>query len=182
MAVSYDDIKEDYERVRHNITNDLTLLVSQDIGGNYLAAFLIACACETIGWYKYNSPHEGNMILKELLPAEWKPVAFSLYDAMRNGIGHRYETKALKVEGARLDICISWKEKPHLTFSPDKSTVYLNVETMAAQVHVLFRQYESDLRDSQDLRGKFLNGSRGKWETPPPESERAAWVQLRSQA
>jgi hypothetical protein len=180
MGVSYEDIKDDFERVQHYITNDLSILVSQDVGGNYLAAFLIACACETIAWYKYHNQLKGHLILKELLPVEWKPVAFSLYDAMRNGIGHRYETKTLKVEGKRLDICISWKEKPHLTFSPDKSAVYLNVKQMALQVHAIFGQYQNDLRNSPDLRVKFRTGSRGKWVTSPPEDEHITWIKLLS--
>lgn len=180
MDVSYDDIKEDFERVRHYITNDLTLMVRQDVGGNYLAAFLIACACETIAWYKYHKQHKGSVILKELLPVEWKPVAFSLYDAMRNGIAHRYETKTLKVGGTRLEIGISWKDKPHLTFASDKSAVYLNIKDMAVQVHALFGQYENDLRNSPDLRGKFREGSRGKWEKCPPGNENATWIKLLS--
>src|SRR5436190_24290128 len=109
MTASYDDIKEDFERVRCYITGDLRRLLSQDEGGNYLAAFLIACACETIAWYRYGNDH-GHLILKELLPIDWKPVAYSLHTAMRNGIAHRYEPKTLKVGGTRLEISIAWRK------------------------------------------------------------------------
>jgi len=177
MDVSYDDIKKDFENIRHYFTNDLSVLVKQDVSVNYLAAFLIACACETIAWYRHHTD-KGHLVFKELLPDRWKPVAFSLYDVMRNGIAHRYETKTLIVGETRLEICISWKEKPHLTFSPDKRAVYLNVKDMAAQLLVTFEQYERDLRESPELRKNFRKGSKGRWEKSPPENEYESWSEL----
>ena len=181
MAVSYDSIREDFERIRGYFTNDLEVLVKQNVSVNYLAAFLIACACETIAWYKYHNS-KGDLVFKELLPERWKPVAFSLYDAMRNGIAHRYETKRLKVGERHLDICISWKMERHLTFSPDKTAVYLNIKDMAGKLFALFEQYERDLRVSPDLREKFRAGSRGSWDKSPPGNEIAIWKELLSKS
>src|SRR2546426_7151758 len=117
MAVEYEAIRGKYEQLRSFIINDLTLLVQQETGGNYLAACLIACACEALSRFKYGLPHKGELFFSEMtLTEKWKPVAESLYDALRNGIVHGYDTKFIIVASHRVEIVVSWKQHPHLTF------------------------------------------------------------------
>ncbi len=75
MAVAYETIRSEVERLRNYIIKDLDLLVNQDVGGNYLAASLITCACDAISYLKYGKHHRGNLVFSELLPDFWQPVA-----------------------------------------------------------------------------------------------------------
>ncbi len=121
MEGSYEDIRSTFEKVRDYFTYDLKLLSSQERGGNYITGFLIACACETHVRFRYGTNAKGEQFFSEkMLPDEWKPVAPSLFDAIRNGIAHCYETKPIRIGDKLLGIGISWRQQPHLQFSSDK--------------------------------------------------------------
>jgi hypothetical protein len=87
MAVEYETIRGKLEQLRDFIIKDLTLLVQQETGGQYLAACLIACACEALSRLKYGVPYKGELFFSEMtLPEKWKPVAGSLYNAPRTAL------------------------------------------------------------------------------------------------
>lgn len=181
--VAYPRIEKRFNQVRRYITGDLRRLVKQPKGGNYLAAFLIACACETVGWFKYGNNQRGAQVLaEELLPPEFRPVAPSLYDAMRNGIAHRYETKTLCIGDKRLDVGISWRKKPHLCVSRRQGIIFLNVQSLAKQVYRMFSKYKRELQSDATLREKFYDSMNRKWEKKFDErrekQELDAWVRL----
>ena len=93
MAVPYETIRAEVERLCNYVTHDLDRLIGQDVGGNYLAAALTTCACDAISYLKYGQRNRGDLFFTEILPDLWKPIAKTLYDAIRNGIVHTYETK-----------------------------------------------------------------------------------------
>jgi len=180
MRIPYSRIKARYKRVRHFITNDLRLLVSQPSGGNYLAAFMIACACETIAWFRYGTNKGDSIFAEKFLSPAWRPVASNLYDAMRNGIAHRYETKTLCIGDKRLEIGISWKKKPHLCFSRNRKVVFLNIQTLAQQVFHMLDAYEQELKTDASLRERFYQSMKGKWEQKTTVGELEAWKTILS--
>ena len=180
MKIPYSRIKTRFERIRHFITNDLGLLANQPSGGNYLAAFMIACACETIAWFRYGTNKGERIFADKLLPPTWQPVASSLYDAMRNGIAHRYETKTLCIGDKPLEIGISWKKKPHLRFSRNRKVVFLNIQTLAQLVFEMLDAYEQDLKAEASLRERFYQSMKGKWEQKPKGAELEAWKRILS--
>lgn len=179
MRIPYSRIKTRFKRVRHFLTNDLNLLITQPSGGNYLAAFMIACTCDTIAWFRCGT-NRGDSILAELLSPEWRPVASSLYDAMRNGIAHRYETKTLRIGDKRVEIGISWKKKPHLRFSRNRKVVFLNIQTLAQQVFDMLDAYEQELKTDASLRERFHHSLKGKWEKKTQGVELEAWKTILS--
>src|SRR5438132_7686229 len=93
MAVPYESIRAEVERLRAYVTHDLDILIAQEVGGNYLATALITCACDALSYLKYGHRNRGDLFFAEVLPDLWKPIAKTLYDAIRNGIIHTYETK-----------------------------------------------------------------------------------------
>ncbi|HSL03489.1 MAG TPA: hypothetical protein VK901_08125 [Nitrospiraceae bacterium] len=182
MRIPYSRIKTRYKRVRHFLTNDLKLLVIQPSGGNYLAAFMIACACETISWFRYGTNKGDSIFAEKLLSPAWQPVASSLYDAMRNWIAHRYETKTLRIADKRLEIGISWKKKPHLSFSRNRKVVFLNIQTLSEQVFHMLDEYEEELKTNSSLRERFYQSMKGKWQQKPDGGELEAWKTILSSA
>jgi hypothetical protein len=183
VTVTYPQIEKRFNKLRRYITGDLRRLVKQPKGGQYLAAFLIACACETVGWFKYGNNQSGARVLAgELLPPKFRRVAPSLYDAMRNGIAHRYETKTICIGDKRLDIGISWRKKPHLGFSRRKDVIFLNVQLLARQVYRMFSKYKRELEADAALREKFYESMNRKWEkkfdNPREKQELEAWERL----
>jgi len=180
MKIPYSRIKTRFKRVRRFLTNDLKLLVIQPSGGNYLAAFMIACACDTIAWFRYGTNRGDSILAENLLPPAWRPVAPSIYDAMRNGIAHRYETKILLIGDKRVEIGISWKKKPHLRFSRNRKVVFLNIQTLAQQVFDMLNAYEQELKTDASLRERFYQSMRGKWEKKTQDAELEAWKTILS--
>lgn len=180
MDVSYDDIREAFEEVRHNFCYDLCLLKSQILGGNYTTALLIACACETLARYTYGMKDEDirRFFSEKMLPEEWRPVGHSLFDAIRNGIAHNFQTKPIRIGDSLVDIGISWRQQPHLKFSPDKKVLYLNIQTMAQQIIDLLGEYEQALRTDSRLRQQFANALRADWTGRPKGEELIAWKRL----
>ena len=182
MAVEYEVIKDKFEQLRNFIINDLTLIIQQETGGNYLAACLIACACEALSRFKYGSPHKGELFFSEMtLPSKWQPVAESLYDALRNGIVHGYDTKFIIVGSQRIEIVVSWRQHPHLTFLPGTTYLYLNIQTMAADLERALTKYKAELKTDPKLRDRFWQTMRdmsNEWDQPAQGKELGAWKEL----
>ena len=160
MDISYEDIRGSFERVRDYFSFDLRLLSNEDHGGNYVTALLICCVSETLSRLKYGKKNGVRFFAEEMLPDKWWPVAPNLFDAMRNGIAHFYETKRIRVRDKVIDIYISWREKPHLEFSDDKARLYLNIQSMAGQTLKLLERYEVSLKADSKLRSQWYEAMR----------------------
>src|SRR3989442_1761070 len=125
MVVEYEDIRSKFEELRNFIINDLKLLVGQENGGNYITACLIVCACEALSWLRNGKPYKGELFFSEMmLPHKWQAVASTLYDALRNGIVHGYETMDVVIGPTRVVLAVSWKQKPHLKFEQGDGVVF----------------------------------------------------------
>lgn len=182
MAVVYETIRPEVERLRNYVLNDLDLLVNQDAGGNYLAASLITCACDAISYLKYGRAHRGDIVFSELLPDFWKPVANTFYDAIRDGIVHIHETKTIVVGSKRLNVVISWKAKPHLHVSSTKADVYVNVRQLAKDLKSVITRFEEDLKSDTNLRETFYKSMQRDREIHVRQSDKAKWHDALSRA
>ena len=182
MAVAYETIRSEVERLRNYIIKDLDLLVNQDVGGNYLAASLITCACDAISYLKYGKPHRGDLVFSELLPDFWQPVANTLYDAIRHGIVHVYDTKTIVVGPIRLNVVISWKARPHLHLSSTGTDVYVNVRQLARDLRNAIARFETDLKGDGKLRDTFYKSMRRDREIHARKLDRMKWQNVFSQA
>lgn len=178
MAVPFESIQPELERLRNFVLGDLRNLIEQETGGNYLAAALIACACEPLSHMKYGVANRGELFFADLLPLECGPLAFPLYGAIRNGIVHLYDTQTIRFGSRKLEIVISWRKMPHLHLSPDRKFIYVNVKDLATALGVAMDRFESDLKKDKDLREICMRGideARELWVTDP---ERAAKLEI----
>jgi hypothetical protein len=182
MAVDYEMIRPHFEELRNFILNDLQLLVSQKNGGNYITACLIACACEAMSWLRYGVPQKGELFFKEMmLPDKWKPVASSLYSALRDGIVHGYNTKTIIVGSRRGEIAVSWRNFSHLMVHKAGAYIYLNMQTMATDLKSALQKYEAELKADPKLRERYfevITKMKNKWEKQPGPKELETWKAL----
>jgi hypothetical protein len=158
LAVSFEKIEPHFVKVRSFVLNDLRRILRLRVGGNYAAGLIIVCACEEVARL-WCDRREGELIFARMLPPKWYPVRKSLYKALRNGLAHFYETQAISLHESCIKLSISWREKPHLTFS-DKGELYLNVRSMARELRKVFAAFESELRGDAALRDQFWTRSK----------------------
>jgi hypothetical protein len=105
--MTYDDIKHEFDESLGYIHNDIAWLCEHNSGLNYTVALLIGCACEALAdGGAYPSKERA---LAELLPDDdWKQLAKPLFDALRNGLAHSFDTKHLHVDSEAIQIYIVW--------------------------------------------------------------------------
>jgi hypothetical protein len=177
-VVGYETIREDFEKLRDFFLNDLDGILSLDVGGNYAVAVLVGIACEEIARVRHGEP-KGERVFAEMLPEEWRPVAPSLYDAVRDGLAHRYEPSVLVLDGGdQIEVAISWREREHL--SVEGRTVFLNAVELVADLRDNFVEYQAALRKDADLRDRFVkHWSYGRFvKRVKGQSEADAWKRL----
>ncbi len=158
MTVSFADIAPKFDRVFGFIQRDLERILTLDPGGNFAVAGLAACACETLARYRYGTG-EGADVFSRLLPAgPLKVVARCLYDILRNGLVHRYDTADIRVEGRVIQLAISWGAQPHLSIQDIEGVpnLVLNVRTLCGDLFTQFAEYRRELEQSAETRDRFF--------------------------
>ncbi len=108
-----DAILGEYDELQSFLLSDLRRIVALDVGGNFAVAALVAVACDALSKLQRRRDHE---VFAEMLPLEWRPVSKSLYDALRNGLAHRYTMKTIVLRRRQIGLGISWRQVEHLTF------------------------------------------------------------------
>jgi len=150
LVATFDQIELHFMEVRGFFLNDLDRIVAQPVGGNYAATVLIFSAYEALGNLRDS---KGHVPFREQLPPRWRPVSESLYGALRNGLVHGYEPKVIDLGAQRVKLALSWRERPHLSFSDE--WLCLNVQEMARELRQAFVDYELRLREDSALRDGF---------------------------
>lgn len=156
VEVTFGEIEEEFLRLKNFLTADLKLILEPGTGGNYISAALIACACDALTWLISGKKNKGEeFFTRHLLTPQWAPVGKTIYDAVRNGLVHSYETKDIVVGGTRIRLGISRKEKPHLTFDAAEGILYLNVQQLTRDLLTAIDEYQDRLKDDENLRAAF---------------------------
>ncbi len=158
MAVSFANIKPKVDRVFGFIEHDLRQMLTLNPGSNFAVAGLAACACETLARYRYGSG-EGALVFSRLLPpGPLQEVAKTVYDVLRNGLVHRYNTADLRIDGKMVRLAISWRAESHLSIKSIDGVpnLVLNATTLCADLFVQFACYRRDLEQNPEMRDRFL--------------------------
>lgn len=160
--MSFDLIEDDFYELRDFILNDLKILLKSPKGGNYAAALLVTTACDVLGKLKYKSGGGEQFFKEYFVPNDWQSMASSLYDALRNGLAHSFAPKAIVlIDNLEIELCISWKDKPHFKYDPVKNSIYFNIQNLAKALMTAFEKYEKDLINNKEL-CLFYNKKRNK--------------------
>lgn len=170
-----------FERLRQFLLTDLDRIIGQEVGGNYAATTLIAVGCEILGKLKYGGKgtEAGRRFFGELV-RERVPtaVADTIFDAIRNGLAHWYDTQEIRVDGQRLSVGISWRERPHLCVDRKTAILYVNVRDLFKDFTEAVERYARLLLEDVAARRKFLKAWQKSRVRATHVQERAAWLEL----
>ena len=158
MAVSFKDIEKEFEETFGFIESDLKRILALKVGGNYAVALLVACACDTLAEYKHGKG-QGEKVFRKLLPdGPYRKAAKPIYDALRNGLAHRYNGYDIPFDGQTLRIVIAWKKGKHLSVRKiDKVPhLILNVRQLCEALFLEFEKYRRALKKNAESRKSFL--------------------------
>ena len=180
MSICFNDIKDDFCELRDYILNDLRILLESPVGGNSAAALLITTACEVVGPLRYENSGEREFFKNFLVPDDWRSVAASVYDAMRNGLAHSFATKTImQINDLPVELGISWKDKPHFKYDHREASLYINIRELSKALEKAFKAYEKELSTRRELCDLFRK-RRQKKRTIEVQSqnERQEWKKL----
>jgi hypothetical protein len=173
VSVAYAQIRAEFTQLRAFVLNDIERMLRLEPGVNYAAAAVIACGFEALANVRDGHKNAGQRPFAETLPADWRPVASSLFDALRNGIVHGYETQRIRVGARTIELSIAWRETGHLTWYDDQ--LVLNVRALAEGLRERFDEYEEQLKADATARDRFLTRRRRDREHRVSEGEATAW-------
>jgi hypothetical protein len=158
-VLTFDDIANEFKESLGYIRQDIRWLCKHNSGLNYTVALLVGCACEALSdGGAYPSKERA---LAELFPDEdWKKLAKPLFDAIRNGLAHSFDTKHIHVNGQVVQIVFAWGPAPLVRIGPfagQGDGLYVGTILLGKSVCALIDQFEATLRNDPAACQRFKN-------------------------
>lgn len=153
---TYADIEKEFEESLGYIHNDIQALCQGKQTLNYTVALLVGVACEALQDARAYANKVA--VLAELLPdAEWKKLAAPLFDALRHGLAHKFDTKHIHVDGQIVQIYLSWSmpEIIRIRQVDGKDALYLSTRGLGNGVCQKIREFRVKLQNDPDARRRF---------------------------
>ena len=121
---------------------------------HYVAAATMAIGCEAVGQLltamdgESRAPHD--IFVKELVHQYEgldDEMGQDLFDAIRNGIAHRFRTKPIELkDGRQIRVIVNWgKGRPHFGVRDDPAGVYVNLFQMQRDFEAMLDRHRADL-------------------------------------
>jgi hypothetical protein len=176
--VSFADIKKEFEESLGYIHNDIEWLCEHDSSLNYTIALLIGCACEALSdGGAYPSKQAA---LADLLPDDdWKRLAAPLFDSLRNGLAHSFDTKHLQVGTQSVQIYMNFRTQAIIVIESmqDGDGLILGTRPLAKKMCQKIKEFETKLRNDPEACRRFRDAmQRGRTANCPEET----WIKLKS--
>ena len=103
-------------------------------------------------------------MFKNLLPpgSPYEVISKTLYEALRNGLVHGYDTKEIVFDGTSIGLMIAWKDTPHLSVVTHggKQCLVLNVQVLSDRLSYEIEKFREQLKQSPEARDKFFTACR----------------------
>ncbi|MFZ0912194.1 MAG: hypothetical protein WBQ76_04845 [Candidatus Korobacteraceae bacterium] len=182
-GLSFADVEKEFDESLGYIKNDISALCRQNETVNYTVALLVACGCEFLaeGRGERKEPHD---VFAELLPTDdWKALAKPLYEAVRNGLAHKFDTKHLHVDGQRLQIYFSWTRKQIVDIGPVGSGtgLFIGTRPLGTLLCQKIEEFRQKLQTDAAARERFRRAYKSQDWTQCSATETAAWKRLVAQ-
>lgn len=151
-----------FTTLRNYLRNDISNILQLDSASpNYAVGLLICVASEALGKLLGRKGDE-TVFVRDLLGKHKLPrrIGIDIFNAVRNGLAHFYDTKILVIEGRQVDVVLSWRDRPHLqVIERDwlgngriQPGLCLNVRTLWQDLDSFLASTEARLTRSQRLR------------------------------
>lgn len=123
----------------------------------YLAALLLSVASEALS--RLAGRRKKDAVFYDVLLDNkkiGKELGEKLFDAVRNGLAHAYDTKTFVIEGQEFVIVVSWKHYPHLkviceSWLNGRPGICLNVHEMWERLDTYLTKVESEMQQDAAL-------------------------------
>ena|SRR2546428_12057885 len=156
--------------LKSQIQNDLKHILTLEPGYPvYTVALLICIASEALSKL-LGRRRDSSVFEKELLAKHGAPraVASILFNAVRHGLTHFFDTKTLVIDGQEFVVVISWKKLSHLKVitgdwlhnGMSQPGICLNLHTLSEDLNGFMEHLEGRLRASPKLRREMAQRSR----------------------
>lgn len=119
----------------------------KDQAGHYPAAVLIVVGSEALS--RLQGKENDDDVFVDMMGRHniEPPLARKLFDALRNGLAHIWDTNILDTGTERVELIVSWREKKHLSLRSEPSaSLNLNVESMWRDLDRALLDYEKELQ------------------------------------
>jgi hypothetical protein len=154
------EIEPTFTRLRDFVFTDLGRLIDQRGGCQFAVVTLVTAACDALARLRYGKD-QGHQVFALCLPPGWQAAALPLYLALRHGLIHAYEPKAVTVGGSPVTFTIAWQGYRHLTFPDEKrESLVIVAPQLEKGLRQAFDAVEAELRADEKLRADFLKRDR----------------------
>ena len=138
-------------------------------------------ACEIIA--KYRDGRVGADAFKRLLPCDERcqKMGKKLYEALRNGLVHGYDTQDILVGSRRIGLAIAWRDTPHLSVmrSGAKPCLVLNIQDLFDRLSTEIDAFRRELESQAGPRDRFFKTfGQNKDVRVEQDGEVQAWLSL----
>jgi hypothetical protein len=181
MALTFADIKQEFDESVGYIRNDITAIRRGRETVNYTVGLLIGCGCEMLAASGGDKKRRGQTVFAELLPlGDWRLLAERLYTALRDGLAHGFDTKHLVVDGQIIQVYISWSHTEVLEINKlnKRLGLYIGVQPLSDALCAKINEFENLLRNDSDARERFRVASEYQRIAILDKNETAAWRRL----
>ena len=150
-----DDALEEFSLLRERLKSGVRRVMEINRKHpHYVAAVIMAIGCEAVGRLltamdgERREPHD--IFVKELV-RQYKrlddEMGQDLFDAIRNGIAHRFRTKPIELkDGRQIRVIVNWGEgRPHFGVRHDPAGVYVNLFRMQRDFEAMLDRHRADL-------------------------------------
>ncbi len=156
------------EFLKHDVKNVLRM----EHGGNYTAALLLLVGAEALS--RIVDEPDDTVFVELLHRRGIEPVvAADLFEALRHGLAHIFETKYVQVGGVYVELAVSWGLREHLSRENNPPRLVLNVRTMWDDLQRMLSEVERQL--NADPAWAAGIPSHWKWVHQADPKARAAW-------
>jgi hypothetical protein len=154
---TFDEIEREFEDSFGYIQNDMKAIGSGTQRVNYTLAALIGIACEMLAAPR-GMRGQPEAILQEVIPSPWKPLAKALFDAMRNGLAHGFDTKHIMVGGVPHQIYMQWQGTTplELILTGGRVQFYLRPRPLADLICSKIDELREQLKTDSEVRHQWL--------------------------
>ena len=180
--ISYAEIEPEFNESLGYIRNDIAALCRGNERVNYTLALLIACGCDVIARGS-RSKRQAHEVFAELLSnSDWKALAKPLYEALRNGLAHKFDTKHLHVDGDIVQMYFYWtrKQVAEIGLANGRTALFIGTRLLGERLCERIDDFRRNLKTDAGARECFRRAYHRESVTRFSLMETAAWKRLRA--